>query len=168
MIDPAIHQPTKQRRGTDGQSDQTASLLDEYVNPHTASRMFSMRTNQSVEYFYPPCEVIGDNCRPSCVVDCGRSLSWPSPVQSCSWNCPSGDQDGDIFCSPSHTLSHFLQQLISTPILFSVSLTYNPWPGLSCFFARFDPLDQFPVGRRWRIKKEAGVQKGQEVTSKSK
>lgn len=82
MIDPAIHQPTKQRRGTDGQSDQTASLLDEYVNQHTASRMFSMRTNQSVEYFYPPCEVIGDNCRPSCVVDCGRSLSWPSPVQS--------------------------------------------------------------------------------------
>lgn len=129
MIDPAIHQPTKQRRGTDGQSDQTASLLDEYVNPRTASRMLSMRTNQAVEYFYPPCEVIGDNCRPSCVVDCGRSLSWPSPVQSCSWNCPSGDQDGDIVLfSFSNSLT--LSPAINLDSYSSVSLTHNPWPVL--------------------------------------
>ncbi|KAH8767381.1 hypothetical protein F5883DRAFT_73609 [Diaporthe sp. PMI_573] len=123
MIDPA-NAPTRQRRLTDS----------------LAARQIRQPAHSIQDGICGPINMIIGTTADQMCRRCG----------ACPWNCQSGDQDGDISSPPSHDILLF-SRTGSQPLI-SLSLTHTI-PALSCFFAWFDPLEQSPVGRRWRIKK---------------
>lgn len=74
MIDPATHAPNKDDR-------QTASLLDEYVNPHTASRMMTRRINQSIDGFF---STLHEKCR-TAARSCVAGVALDPVLESSKW-----------------------------------------------------------------------------------
>jgi hypothetical protein len=154
--------------------DSLAARLDGYVSLHlhTASRVeFAnqpINITQSMASFsffaFHHARVNWENFRPAAVVIQvvgGQSVSL-GPV-----NCRSGEQDktmdDDIFLIP-FSLSDLSHTHTPSDLDLAKSQRSRTVIGLASF-PRFEPMEQFPICRRWRRREEARFQK---ATSKSK